>query len=843
VTPFIGWVLLHSVWQGGVIAAALGGALFLTRRSTSRVRYRLSLAALALCILAPVATVAITESTSLNGVPALGAGGSVAPQASGSPAVDHPVVPTAEPAAISRLETIRIGSTDRGARLLTVIRQWIDAYLPWLVIGWLAGVTVVSIRLLGGVWRIRRLASSEQRPAGPELRNAALRAAAALRVDPLPRIQESSRITVPQVVGWLRPLILLPVSFGAGLTPAQIEMILAHELAHIRRRDVAVNLIQTIFEALLFYHPAAWWIGRRIRAERENCCDDLALSASGGDRVAYTAALVTLEELRGTALALSAAAVGEGRGLLWHRARRLLTGAPAHADLGPAWMAGVVTLAASLLVSGRAIPAAAQVTSPRADAPAVTVTDSAGARPSSVTRVETGGELAIRWRRADSSAAAGEARLYWVGYRIHGDSTSRDWYFFDEIPVVTGLGASSGHLHFTGTELGEIRVPGVPVTSITGAAPPRDIVVFLAFRRTGRVPVLTRVHVANVAFPMYFGGAPLVWLGTASDGESIRQLAALSEAAPTDHLRLELVATQGLHLDAVAAVPALRRWLEDVSANAGVRQEGARWLGRYADPAALRSLARAARGDRAPNVRVQSLQALGHMPIATVTDTLIDFVGTFEPGDFRFQALESLSHRVDTRAVAFLGRTARAESADMSLRLKAVESLASMDDALGRRDVYDLARHAAAAEIRHAAIGALGRIYPTGDAPEVAATLARTDPSPVVRVKAVESLGTFDSERAVASLHQLAMAGPDDAIQQAAAAALAYAHPHEPSIEAMTDIARRHPRRAVRLIAVDGLGTFEDAPEVMNILRALARSAADDSVRARANTMLNPGRE
>ena len=106
------------------------------------------------------------------------------------------------------------------------------------------------------------------------------------------------RVDVPTVIGWLKPVVLLPASALAGLSPNQVEAILAHELAHIRRHDYLVNLLQTLVETLLFYHPAVWWLSRRIRAERENCCDDLAVSLCG-DPVAYAAALAELEDLRG----------------------------------------------------------------------------------------------------------------------------------------------------------------------------------------------------------------------------------------------------------------------------------------------------------------------------------------------------------------------------------------------------------------------------------------------------------------------------------------------------------------------------------------------------------------
>ena len=114
------------------------------------------------------------------------------------------------------------------------------------------------------------------------------------------RLLESTLVDVPTVIGWIKPVILLPASALSGLKPHQLEAILAHELAHIRRHDYLVNLLQTLVETLLFYHPAVWWLSRRIRAERENCCDDLAVSLCG-DPYTYAQALADLEELRGPA--------------------------------------------------------------------------------------------------------------------------------------------------------------------------------------------------------------------------------------------------------------------------------------------------------------------------------------------------------------------------------------------------------------------------------------------------------------------------------------------------------------------------------------------------------------
>src|SRR5262249_35159064 len=130
----------------------------------------------------------------------------------------------------------------------------------------------------------------------------------------------SLMVQVPMVIGWLRPCILLPVTALTGLSESQMEAILVHELAHIRRPDYLVNLLQTAIETLLFYHPAVWWVGKQMRIERENCCDDIAVVACGS-AFEYAGALAEMEEIRGRAPAPALAANG---GELLGRIRRIL---------------------------------------------------------------------------------------------------------------------------------------------------------------------------------------------------------------------------------------------------------------------------------------------------------------------------------------------------------------------------------------------------------------------------------------------------------------------------------------------------------------------------------------
>jgi len=159
---------------------------------------------------------------------------------------------------------------------------------------------------------------------------------------------ESTLADVPAVIGWLRPVVLMPATMLTGLSPRQIEALLAHELAHIRRHDYVINLIQTGVETLLFYHPAVWWIGRSIRAERENCCDDMAVRVCG-DVLTYARALTRMEQLR---MHRPALALGADGGSLLKRIQRLVSSKDAETAGASDWLTAAAVLLCAVVVWG-----------------------------------------------------------------------------------------------------------------------------------------------------------------------------------------------------------------------------------------------------------------------------------------------------------------------------------------------------------------------------------------------------------------------------------------------------------------------------------------------------------
>ncbi len=192
--------------------------------------------------------------------------------------------------------------------------------MPAVVIVWLSGVAVLLVRLIGGWWRVRRLQRAALSGPPSPWQIAADRLARRLDLRRRVHVTDADTVDSPAVLGWWRPVIVLPLAALSGLTPGQMDAILMHELAHIERHDYLVNVLQLVTETLLFYHPAVWWVSHHMRIEREQCCDAVVVELCS-DALGYAAALTHLEEARCTHAAFAVAATG---GTLVERIRRVL---------------------------------------------------------------------------------------------------------------------------------------------------------------------------------------------------------------------------------------------------------------------------------------------------------------------------------------------------------------------------------------------------------------------------------------------------------------------------------------------------------------------------------------
>ncbi|MGH9173409.1 MAG: M56 family metallopeptidase, partial [Vicinamibacterales bacterium] len=331
----LGWSLLHFVWEGALIGLAAYLVLRVVRPSAASTRYLVGVAALAALLAAPIMTfVSIADAVSAQNAPQSGVTrpprasaalvtGSIIADMAANPAATRQLIPPGSVVPVS------VGGAPD------------PSWVPLVTATWLLGVTLLSLRMLGGWVLTRMLARRAVAAVSPTIDLAARAIARRLELRRGVAILESAAISVPTLIGWMRPVVLLPAAAVSGLTPSQLEAILAHELAHVRRHDYLINLLQSVVETLLFYHPAVWWVSSEIRAERENCCDDLAVAVCG-DRLVYVSALAELTSIERRAFALAAT-----DGALVTRIRRIL-GRPiaSRRELPPSW--GILMLIALL---------------------------------------------------------------------------------------------------------------------------------------------------------------------------------------------------------------------------------------------------------------------------------------------------------------------------------------------------------------------------------------------------------------------------------------------------------------------------------------------------------------
>jgi beta-lactamase regulating signal transducer with metallopeptidase domain len=474
--------LIHFLWQGAAVAVLLALANFWLRRSSARARYAAACAALAILCVLPAATfVRLRAREGAAPAPVRG----LAAQSVAAPLLDA--------RAIARVASkVNPANPDALAQAA-----------PWIVAGWLAGVGVLSLRFFGGFVAARRLTSRHVAGAESTLQQRFDRLAWRLGVHQPAciRLLESAVVRVPTVVGIFRPAVLIPAGIATGMPACQLESLLAHELAHIRRRDALVGLLQAVAETLLFYHPAVWWASACIRVERENACDDLAVAVTG-DAVAHARALLQLAQRRSViAPAFTAAADG---GRLWNRIARLVAPGEAPARRPASGASAVLVLGAVL-----ALGAAARVPTPDPAPPAPPVAPAPPASPASPAPPAPPAPTAAAAARTVKPAPPpkapepGEAKPArapskgvlspddLVAFRIHGVT-----------PEFIGEIAALGYTRSTPDQLLALRIHGVTpeyareMTAIFGQVALDDLV---AFRIHGVTPESAR------SLKAYFG--------------------------------------------------------------------------------------------------------------------------------------------------------------------------------------------------------------------------------------------------------------------------------------------------------------------------------------------------
>lgn len=329
--------LVHFVWQGAMVGVALWAGMMLFRAQRAQVRYALSLAALCAMGLCPVVTFLAGDRPD-SGEPArevAPASAVAATEVAGSP---REPAGAAQPPAWASVQRVQ----------------------PYVLLAWLVGVSVLGLRMVvgyvGTTW-LRR----QGRSISSELGQRVAEIGRALGVSAIGRVLASVRVRDAIVVGFWRPIVLVPASWLTELPPHVLEAVIAHELAHIRRWDLWASLVQRVVETLFFYHPMVWRLSQRVDLEREMCCDDLAVAATG-ERVGYVSALESVARMSAMPSAALAASFGGRRKMdLLSRVRYVL-GLDSSPSDGRWWPIGlgasVLPLIVWLFVAGLAAPTA-----------------------------------------------------------------------------------------------------------------------------------------------------------------------------------------------------------------------------------------------------------------------------------------------------------------------------------------------------------------------------------------------------------------------------------------------------------------------------------------------------
>lgn len=382
-TEKLGWTLIHFIWQGAAAAILLALLLRILRKSSANARYLVTCIGLVLIILLPIITFQLIDTAGIYI--------ETEPISAVEPLVDLPSKPAAE-VEVPMVEVAKLIESPKPLPAVPFTGRMVSAIqvgLPYIVLGWLLGVFALSLYHLGGWTQLQRLRGRMVRQVSERVRLRLEYLADRIGVKRVVDIMESAMVQVPTVVGHLKPAILLPASALTSLTTQQLEAILAHELAHIKRCDYLVNIFQTIVEILGFYHPAVWWVSAKIRAERENCCDDLAVKITG-NRLHYAKALASMEEIRSAGPKLAVAA---SSGYLLNRIRRLF-GIDCDEKKRFSWLPAVMAI---LIIISLLIPVALAMRSkPKPDTEAskipynrlMELTDIATKKPTVQTEVE-----------------------------------------------------------------------------------------------------------------------------------------------------------------------------------------------------------------------------------------------------------------------------------------------------------------------------------------------------------------------------------------------------------------------------------------------------------------------
>jgi len=297
--------LVHSLWQGLLLAAVAGLIVIFTKRSSSALRYNLLISALALFAVGTIATFAVQFQSGhiVNAI------------------ANQPVNFVRQNTFVAVQHYNNAGVQNKS--ITSILSGYLNTYHNAIVLIWFLIICAKSMQLGVGLYGTYQLKRLNVVAAGSYWTERVQQLACLLGVGRTISLLESGIAKVPMVIGHLKPVILIPIGLLTALSMEEVEVILVHELAHIKRRDYLVNMLQSLMEIIFFFNPAVLWISQLIKTERENCCDDMVVAQSS-NKISYIRALVSCEEYQAAVPAYAMAFPGSKNSLL-DRVKRLAT--------------------------------------------------------------------------------------------------------------------------------------------------------------------------------------------------------------------------------------------------------------------------------------------------------------------------------------------------------------------------------------------------------------------------------------------------------------------------------------------------------------------------------------
>jgi beta-lactamase regulating signal transducer with metallopeptidase domain len=313
----LGWMVIHSLWQATLIALISGVLMLFLRKKAAKIRYIVANVALMCVLVASAVTFCMyydfsNDEGTMTFTPAI---------ESGLIDVQNQVGTLAQP--LVTLPTPNLNPQSSNLISVEGFKEYFNRNLPMILVFWVLGVALFMLRLLGGLSYIYYLKNRMNFPADEYwvdlIADLSDRAGLKKGVE----LVESAMVRTPMVLGHLKPMILFPMGVINRLSPEEVEAILAHELAHVLRNDYVFNILQSVVEALFYFHPAVWWMSAQISNERESACDDIAINLIK-NKMNYARALVAIQEMAYFPMTPALAFAGQRKSQFMMRMQRIL---------------------------------------------------------------------------------------------------------------------------------------------------------------------------------------------------------------------------------------------------------------------------------------------------------------------------------------------------------------------------------------------------------------------------------------------------------------------------------------------------------------------------------------